>query len=310
MGYFLLIAKGYVIINQGKGISMKDTKIQWHPAFIAAMNLELKGYRDSLTFHKEYNLNTKPLEIDLLVIKKEASIRISNEIGEFFRGHNILEYKSPDDALDIDVMYKSEAYASLYKSYGETVDAIRADDMTVSVIRDTEPAGLFRYFREHGYKVTDRHKGIYEIEGSMAWYPTQIIVTNELDKKLHIWLRALSQKLDKYDLQKLLDDVSKLTEKFDKEMASSVLEVSIRANREAVDELKGEGPMFEVLMEIMEPKIEEIRINSRMEGREEGIKGTINALRNFQHGDPEIKTAIMKQYGLTEEEANDYLQHS
>ncbi len=47
-------------------------------------------------------LYIEPLEIDLLVIKKEASVRIENEIGILFRGHNIMEYKSPDDALDID----------------------------------------------------------------------------------------------------------------------------------------------------------------------------------------------------------------
>ena len=34
------------------------TKIQWHP-----------------------NLNTKPLEIDLLVIMKDGSVHIANEIG-------------------------------------------------------------------------------------------------------------------------------------------------------------------------------------------------------------------------------------
>ena len=43
---------------------MKDTKIQWHPGFVSAMNLELMKYRESLEFEKEYNLNTKPLEID------------------------------------------------------------------------------------------------------------------------------------------------------------------------------------------------------------------------------------------------------
>ena len=40
----------------------------------------------------EYNLNTKPLEIDLLVIKKESHVQIENEIGCLFRGHNIMEY--------------------------------------------------------------------------------------------------------------------------------------------------------------------------------------------------------------------------
>ena len=51
---------------------MKDTKVQWHPGFVAAMNLELAKNRDNLIFVKEYNLNTKPLEIDLLVIKKDT----------------------------------------------------------------------------------------------------------------------------------------------------------------------------------------------------------------------------------------------
>ena len=37
---------------------MKDTKIQWHPGFVAAMNLELREDRENLTFHKEHNLNT------------------------------------------------------------------------------------------------------------------------------------------------------------------------------------------------------------------------------------------------------------
>ena len=35
------------------------------------MNLEFSKDRQGLIFEKEYNLNTKPLEIDLLVIKKD-----------------------------------------------------------------------------------------------------------------------------------------------------------------------------------------------------------------------------------------------
>jgi len=74
---------------------MKDTKVQWHPGFVAAMNLELAGNRGDLEFIREYNLNTRPLEIDLLVIRKDADAVIDNEIGAIFKGHNIVEYKSP-----------------------------------------------------------------------------------------------------------------------------------------------------------------------------------------------------------------------
>ena len=45
----------------------------------------------------EYAVSTKPLLIDLLVIKKLRGIEIENEIGCRFRSHNVIEYKSPDE---------------------------------------------------------------------------------------------------------------------------------------------------------------------------------------------------------------------
>ena len=58
----------------------------------------------------------------------DFSVPISNEIGTFFRGHNIIEYKSPEDSLNIDVFYKSMAYAGLYKSYGNPDRMLLLDD--------------------------------------------------------------------------------------------------------------------------------------------------------------------------------------
>lgn len=70
--------------------------------------------------------------------------------------------------------------------------------------------------------------------------------------------------------------------------------------------------MFETLMEIMEPKINEIRKEEKQEGIQEGmqkgIRGAIEMLRNLQYQDIEIRSEIMKQYGLTEDEATDFLQ--
>lgn len=233
---------------------MKDTNIQWHPGFVAAMNLELLENKNDLIFEKEYNLNTKPLEIDLLIIRKDSSVHISNEIGSFFRGHNILEYKSPEDSLDIDVFYKTMAYASLYKSYGKSLDERKADDITVSIIRESKPRELFKYFREHGYSIANHMKGIYYIEGNV-WFPAQIIVTKELERKSHAWLKALSGNLKKEDICNLLDTVRCLTETADRELADSVLEVSLAANEQIVQELIGDDSMYEALMEIMEPRL-------------------------------------------------------
>lgn len=281
---------------------MNDTKVQWHPGFVAAMNLELAQNRADLIFEKEYNLNTKPLEIDLLVVKKNASVDIANEIGKLFRGHNIIEYKSPEDHLDIDDFYKTGAYASLYKSYGETVDEIKADDVTVTIMREARPDGLFRYLAGHGYAMSNSYKGIYYIEGKVL-FPTQIVVTRELDEENHIWLKALSERLEKSDIQSLLEGVRRLTEKVDKELADSVLEVSIGANKQIVEELRGDDSMCQALMEIMEPVIQE-KVRNELK---RGIKMTIDTLREFGHGDVEIKEAIMRKYDISDEEVEGYL---
>lgn len=118
---------------------MSEIKIQWHPGFVAAMDLELAENRADLVYEKEYNLNTKPLEIDLLVIKKDKDVRTTNEIGWIFRRYNILEYKSPDDSLDIDAFYKTGAYASLYKAYGGASDERKAAGC--SAVSDTNYSG-------------------------------------------------------------------------------------------------------------------------------------------------------------------------
>ncbi len=285
---------------------MKDIDIQWHPGFIGAMNLELKENRDDLLFEKEHNLNTRPLEIDLLVIKKQAGVQINNEIGKIFRGHNILEYKSPRDDLDIDTFYKASAYASLYKSYGKTLDSIKAEDVTVSLVRKAKPYGLFRYFKEHDYLITNPYRGIYYIEGKVL-FPTQVVVTRELNPIEHIWLSSLSDQLEKQRLLELLEEIGKLHGKADKEFAQSVLEVGFGANKKIVEEVIGDESMSEELLEILKPIIEPRMILAEQQVRKEDIEGTVNILRNFRHSDKEIKCAIMEQYQLSEEEAESYM---
>lgn len=248
-----------VIISsiEGEEFLMKDRKIQWHPGFVAAMNLEFEENRMDLVYEKEYNLNTKPLEIDLLVIKKEPEVVLVNEIGKLFRGHNIVEYKSPLDGLDIDSFYKAGAYGCLYKALGSSVDERAADDITVSIIRDTRPEGLFRYFEEHGIEVLNPYAGIYYVLGAVL-FPTQIVVGRELERDGHIWIKALSDRVEKHEMREFLKKVNCLTQKFDRELADSVLEVSIRANRQVVGELRGEDGMCEALLEIMAPEINQI----------------------------------------------------
>ena len=281
---------------------MSDTKIQWHPDFVAAIDLGFKKNRDDLIYEKEYNLSTKPLEIDLLVIKKEPDVQVSNQIGKLFRGHNIVEYKSPEDHLDIDVFYKASAYGCLYKSFGETVDERAANDITISIIRDAKPEGLFRYFKEHGIRVTNPYAGIYYVSDAVL-FPTQLVVGKELEQKDHTWIKALSDKVQEQEMRELLEQISNLAHKFDKELADSVLEVSIRANRQVVEELRGGDKMCKALLEIMEPEIDKIRAD---DARNLIIR-SVRSFRDLGASDERIQEILMKNYELSSEEAAAYL---
>ena len=96
-------------------MNTNDDKIQWHPAFDAALQIELEDEAEYLEFEPEHLLSKKPMQIDVLV-KNEKDVKIKKNIGRIFRQYNIIEYKSPDDKLNIDDFYKTYGYACLYKS--------------------------------------------------------------------------------------------------------------------------------------------------------------------------------------------------
>ena len=80
----------------------KSQKLQWHPAFCAAARLEFHEDIERLELKLEYNLSKEPIRIDLLIIKEGSTGQIKNEIGHIMRMYNVIEYKSPEDALTID----------------------------------------------------------------------------------------------------------------------------------------------------------------------------------------------------------------
>ena len=285
---------------------MENIKIQWHPGFVAAIDMELREDREILELESEHNLNRKPLEIDLLVIKKEPDTEIHNEIGKLFKGHNIMEYKSPA-ILNINIFYKVTGYACLYKSYESTEDRIKADDVTISIVRETKPEKLFKYFKDNCMEVTMPYKGIYYIKG-ISPFPAQIIVTKELEQDGHVWLKALTDKMEKPDMEKLIERSGEISSEHERELVESILEVTLNANKSLIEEMMGDVKMGEMILKIVQPLILEREKRAKTEGIEEGkIIGAIEVLRSFNSND-EIKKIIMEKYHLTENDAEKYLQ--
>ena len=86
------------------------------------------------------------------------------------RTYNVIEYKSPEDALTIDDFYKTVGYACFYKGYGGHVNAVpineltisifssligtafTCNELTISIFRETKPVKMFLTLQKHGHK--------------------------------------------------------------------------------------------------------------------------------------------------------------
>ncbi len=326
-----------------KSKAEKKQKLQWHPAFAAALEMELLENKDDLEFEREHNLNRKPLLIDCLVIKKKKNVVIKNEIGKLFRKYNIIEYKSARDSLSIDDVAKTQGYAHLYKAYGESTNAVKFDEVSVTLIRESKPVGLFKYLEENSYIVSNPYKGIYYIESGLK-FPTQIIVGKELTHENHEWFNLLSDKVTKQEMARAIKYSRNARSKNERELIDAIFEVSALANKNIVEELKmGDEDMCQALMEIMKPEIEEV-VNTAVllerketterveretterveketaerveketaervekETTERATKVAVEMLRSLHLGNDEIKEALQKNYNLSEEEALFYL---
>ena len=254
--------------NQQEKNQKKSQKLQWHPAFCSALRLELLEDAENLEFTDEFQLTEKPLQIDCTVVKVKRDCKIKNEIGKIFRKHNIFEYKSPMDELNIDTFYKAVAYACLYKVLPNHVNEIPAEEITITLIRDRKPVKLLGELEKSGYGYKKEAAGIYYVNGAM--FPVQIIVSSELDVDMHVQLKALTNHLEESLLRQYLLQASTF-EGREKNLADIVLQVIVNSNMEKVREWKGsEQTMCEALRVLMKEELKEERVAGLREGRLEG----------------------------------------
>lgn len=116
---------------------------------------------ENLIFENEYQLGTKPKEVDAFIIRRNPEIEIQKNIGRIFRMHNIVEYKSLTDYLSVDDFYKVYTYVCFYKSVVQEVNQINAITL-VSTRRSRELLKHLEMVRH--YKVTGEND-IYYVSG-------------------------------------------------------------------------------------------------------------------------------------------------
>ena len=173
--------------------------IQWHPAFIEALQLELKDYKDVLELYPEVQLTTGPLKIDCVVVKKTSGVKIKKNIAAIFKTWNLVEYKSPSgDYVSIENFYKVYGYACFYAYLSK----VPITDLTITFIGSRYPQKLaFHLKNARGFTVAETSKGIYTVSGDII--PMQIIISRKLSADDNLWLKSLSDRLDSSEVMRI-----------------------------------------------------------------------------------------------------------
>lgn len=275
-------------------MNTKDDKIQWHPAFDAALQIELGDEAKYLKFESEHMLTKKPMQIDVLV-KNDKHVKIQKNIGRIFRQYNIIEYKSPKDDLNIDDFYKTYAYACIYKSDTEAVDRIQATELTISFVCYHYPrAMLNKLERDRCIAVEGVDDGIYYLLGDAI--PIQLIVVPALSKENNYWLNNLRNDL------KSGGEIRRFIELYEKNKNSklyqALADTIMRANWK---EVKEERKMCEALKELFADDLRESELKGRNAGKIEGAASKIveQVIKKYKKGYSVEETAEMLEESPT-----------
>ena len=222
----------------------------WHPAFFAGIQIELEEDADNLVFENEHQLGTKPMEIDVLIIKKETDRPVKKNIGRIFKKHNIIEYKSPDDSLNVDDFYKVYGYTCFYKADARYVNSIPADELTITFVAEKYPRKMIEHLKNvKKYRVEEKEKGIYYVYGDLI--PIQILITKKLSAEENLWLKSLTNKLNETAAaEKLIENYMDHKES---SLHRSMIETIMRANQKLFQEVNG---MSDIFMEIVQEKFD------------------------------------------------------
>ena len=131
----------------------EKSRNDWHSAFAGGLSLSFRAYKNDIEIIRELLLTELPPKIDALLIKKKHDVVLDNDMGRAFKEFNVIEYKNPNDTLNIDVVYKVIGYAAYLKGNGRTLNAIPAQELTMTILRSAKPIKLFKNWTVEGKKL-------------------------------------------------------------------------------------------------------------------------------------------------------------
>ncbi len=247
-------------------IQEEKKQTDWHAGFAGGLELGFQRFKDQISIEREHLLSKQSLQIDFLILNKKEQSEIDNSVGRLFREHNIIEYKNPKDDLNIDVIWKAIGYAGIYKSLGDTVNAIPAESISLSIFRSSKPVGLLKHLSDKSFLVEKPFPGIYYVKG-LVCIPIQIVVTSEIMDKDFLALRIMRENADENEVREFLYDTKDIVSQNVRQNINAVVGVVSAVNSRLFEKLRGEKDMNDVLRDIMKDDL----LAAEITGEEIGV---------------------------------------
>ena len=228
-----------------------------------------------------------------MILVEDEQVEWEKAIFRIFRKINILEYKNPHDSLNDRVLRKVCAYANLYIGIAEHEGERPADQVTISIFRAVKNPEMFEEMERDGTLVRDEIPGIYHVKGYTD-LPFQIIITGELEGEGYAAYRALTDKADEADVERIIEGVGQEKDDAVREHYRVLLRLVMVKNPQFIEALRrgdimSYEAMDDALMEIVKDRVDE-RVDAERQ------QTTVNHIKD-----------IMKNLKLTVEQAMDAL---
>ena len=236
----------------------------WHREFERIIRGDARPYGKDVDIRIEEELGIDPPRVDYLILDdKKRLMAHTKAIYRIFRQHNVVEYKNPNDSLNMRVISKIIGYGNFYIGLAKHEGDRPRNEVTLSLYRDKANKELFDEMIKNGTLVKTDIPGIYNVQ-KLTELPFQIVIGSELEGDEHAEFRLLTDHAKENDVRIVAEKLENSTDTQVQEDGKKLFEFIesrtpgiTRTVLNKLDEKEGgHEKLASILMDVLKPEID------------------------------------------------------
>ena len=193
---------------------------------------------------------------------------------------------------DIIFFMQGLTQANLYIGAAEHEGDRPTEQVTVSIFRAVKNPELFQKMEENGTLVQSETPGIYHVEGIVD-LPFQIVITSELKGEEYAAYRALTDKANASDVERIIEEIGRQSDDIVREHYRVLIKLVIEKNPQFIEVIRRDRAMEDILMEIVKDKVDEKISTAEVAKEQETLALAIkNLMINLKFTDEQAMDAL------------------